>query len=51
MPDFDWDENKNTSNFQKHKITFEDAQDVFNDPYRLEYSSDKDGEPRFLTNR
>ena len=49
MPNFEWDENKNKSNQQKHKITFEDATDVFNDKERLEYESDKLGEKRFLT--
>ena len=49
MPNFEWDENKNKSNQQKHKITFEDATDVFNDKDRLEYASDKQGETRYLT--
>ena len=49
MPNFEWDENKNKSNQQKHKIAFEDATDVFNDKERLEYESDKLGEKRFLT--
>lgn len=29
---FEWDENKNKSNFQKHEINFEQACSVFNDP-------------------
>ncbi|MCB9341214.1 MAG: BrnT family toxin [Lewinellaceae bacterium] len=33
----------------KHKIAFEDAADVFNDEDRLTYSTDKQGETRFLT--
>lgn len=49
MPNFEWDENKNKSNQQKHKIAFEDAADVFNDYDRLEYLSDKHGETRYLT--
>lgn len=49
MANFDWDENKNGSNQQKHKIAFEDAADVFNDQDRLEYRSVKEGETRFLT--
>jgi uncharacterized protein len=49
MSNFEWDENKNKSNQQKHKIAFEDATDVFNDKDRLEYASGKDGETRFLT--
>jgi uncharacterized DUF497 family protein len=31
MAYFEWDENKNRLNQQKHKIAFEDATDVFND--------------------
>lgn len=29
---FDWDENKNAINKQKHQISFEEAQTVFDDP-------------------
>ena len=47
--EFEWDNNKNQSNQQKHKIAFEDSTDVFNDTNRLEYMSDKAGETRFLT--
>ena len=49
MTNFEWDEHKNNSNMQKHKIAFEDATDVFNDYDRLEYTSDKEGKTRFLT--
>ena len=49
MPNFEWDENKNKSNQQKHKIAFEDATDVFKDNDRLEYTSNKEGETRHLT--
>ena len=37
MPDirFEWDERKNTSNKQKHKISFEEARTVFYDPNAL----------------
>ena len=52
MSNFEWDEHKNKSNQQKHKIAFEDATDIFNDKDRLEYSSDKDGERRaYLSNK
>lgn len=47
--EFEWDNKKNQSNQQKHKIAFEDSIDVFNDKNRLEYMSDKEGETRFLT--
>lgn len=49
MAYFEWDENKNRLNQQKHKIAFEDATDVFNDKDRLEFRSDKEGERRSLT--
>jgi len=32
---FDWDENKNHDNQQKHNVPFEDAQYAFADPYRI----------------
>lgn len=34
--DFEWDENKNTSNKAKHGISFETAALVFNDKNRVE---------------
>jgi len=49
MSEFEWDENKNISNQEKHKISFEEATEVFNDEERLKYRTDKDGEIRFLT--
>lgn len=33
---FEWDENKNTINKEKHKISFETAAYVFDDPYYIE---------------
>jgi len=33
MVEFEWDEKKNVSNFNKHKIWFEDAETVFYDPF------------------
>ena len=33
---FEWDENKNTINKQKHKISFETAAHVFDDPNYIE---------------
>lgn len=32
---FEWDENKNTINKTKHKVSFEEAQSVFYDPDAL----------------
>ena len=33
---FEWDEEKNASNKEKHRISFETAAHVFDDPYYLE---------------
>ena len=33
---FEWDENKNSKNKEKHKISFETAVYVFDDPYYIE---------------
>ncbi len=33
----EWDEEKNKSNIKKHGISFEEAQEVFNDPNLIEY--------------
>jgi hypothetical protein len=30
---FEWDERKNRSNFRKHRISFEVAEEVFHDPF------------------
>ena len=32
---FDWDEDKNQTNYLKHHVSFEDAQEAFFDPLRL----------------
>ena len=32
---FEWDEEKNKINVAKHKISFEQAREAFNDPFRL----------------
>ena len=44
---FEWDEDKNTLNKQKHRISFETAAYVFQDPqyiemYDFEHSADED---------
>ena len=33
---FEWDENKNPINKEKHKVSFETAAHVFDDPYYIE---------------
>ena len=49
MVTFEWDENKNSLNIEKHNVSFEEAQHAFADPNRiiakdLEHS---DGEERY----
>ena len=33
--EFEWDEEKATANFKKHKVTFEEARTVFADPFAI----------------
>ncbi len=37
---FEWDENKNKTNLVKHKIGFDEAQTVFDDPFLVTFSDD-----------
>jgi len=48
---FEWDENKNKSNIEKHGISFEIAKKVFEDTNRLEAEDTRKdyGEKRFIT--
>jgi uncharacterized protein len=44
---FEWDENKAVSNLSKHRISFEEAKTVFDDPlyvdfYDLDHSEDEE---------
>ncbi|MBC8527664.1 MAG: BrnT family toxin [Candidatus Cloacimonetes bacterium] len=32
---FEWDEEKSKENLRKHKVSFEEAKTVFNDPYAI----------------
>ena len=32
---FDWDPSKNASNYEKHQVAFESAQQAFSDPNRI----------------
>ncbi len=34
---FEWDENKALLNFEKHKVSFEEAKSVFNDPMLITF--------------
>ncbi|HQE60064.1 MAG TPA: BrnT family toxin [Spirochaetota bacterium] len=45
---FEWDENKNLSNLQKHEISFEEAKDIFSGIYKRVLSPVESGEQRYL---
>ena len=45
---FVWDEAKRASNLEKHGLDFKDAYLVYDDPEKLTYDSDRQGERRFL---
>ncbi len=49
--EFEWDENKNTVNKEKHGIDFNDAKKIFNDPNRTNYEDQRKnyGEKRWIT--
>jgi len=48
--EFEWDENKNNSNKEKHGISFEEAKEVFNDDERITYEDTRNdyGEVRYI---
>ena len=47
---FDWDHNKNRSNIKKHKVSFELATTVFDDPLHLSIiDQEATGEMRWIT--
>ncbi|HOF33524.1 MAG TPA: BrnT family toxin [Spirochaetota bacterium] len=48
MMKFEWDENKNLSNLQKHEISFEEAKDIFSGIYKRVLSPVESGEQRYL---
>jgi uncharacterized protein len=37
---FEWDETKECSNFEKHKITFDEASTIFIDPFLITFVDD-----------
>lgn len=47
---FEWDENKNNTNIQKHGVSFEEAKSVFYDDFAMQFYDDKNSkeEDRFL---
>ena len=48
MLKFEWDENKNKSNREKHSMSFEKAKDVFQDENAVEFRGDSSTELRIL---
>lgn len=48
MPKFEWDEDKNQRNIQKHKVNFEEAATVFDDPNAIEFEANRNGEYRII---
>lgn len=46
---WDWDEDKARSNLAKHKVSFERAQRVFDDPHHVSLRDDCETEERWLT--
>jgi uncharacterized DUF497 family protein len=48
--EFEWDDIKATTNFRKHRLRFEDAIAVFDDPHRVEWicSEPDDDEERYM---
>ena len=44
--EFEWDEDKAASNLQKHGVTFEEAAEVFFDPFYQTGDASVDEEPR-----
>lgn len=48
--DFEWDDEKAVANLAKHKVGFEQAKDVFRDPFALEFLDDREdyGEDRYI---
>jgi uncharacterized protein len=48
MSNFEWDENKNKSNQQKHGIGFEEAKEIFQDDNAIEFSGNTPSELRIL---
>ena len=52
MEEFEWNENKASSNIKKHEgLTFENAEEVFEDPFAIEKYDEKNStieEDRFI---
>ncbi|MEN8264864.1 MAG: BrnT family toxin [Nitrospirota bacterium] len=48
MMDFEFDDNKSNSNKKKHKINFNEAQELWDDPDLIEIPIKTSDEPRYL---
>lgn len=48
---FEWDENKARTNFEKHRISFDEARTIFADPFLITFADDfhSNKEERFIT--
>jgi len=48
---FEWDEAKAETNLQKHKVSFDEAKNIFNDPLLITFPDDfnSDEEERFIS--
>ena len=46
--EFEYDPVKSESNLAKHGIDFEEAQEIWSDPFYLEYAVESKGEQRFI---
>lgn len=49
MKEYEWDNEKRELNLKKHGVDFVGAIKVFDDQYRIEFSSHRKGEERFQT--
>jgi hypothetical protein len=48
---FEWDENKARENLRKHKVSFEEAKTIFNDPVLITFPDEyhSDDEERYVS--
>jgi uncharacterized DUF497 family protein len=48
---FEWDAYKASTNLRKHKVRFEEAKTLFNDPFLITFPDEfhSDGEERFIS--
>jgi len=48
---FEWNANKARDNIRKHKVGFDEAKTIFNDPYLATYSDEfhSDSEDRYIS--